>query len=236
MACARTGMYEWALARPALDSAVTLPEETVHAGLRPRGYMFVKRALDIGLSSLLMLLMWPIALAAAMAIKLTSRGPIFLRQLRAGQGGRPFAMYQFRSIYAGAEAGQEPLRAMNELSDGPCLKIHRDPRLTPVGAFLRRTGIEDWPQLFNVLRGDMSLAGPRPWPLSEGSTRTDAERRRLSVVPGLTGLWQISGRCEIPNQEWMQLDLDYIEHRSMLLDLEIMVKTIPAVLSYRGAF
>ena len=236
MFSARTGMYEWALARPALDSAGALPEKTVHAGWRQRGYLFVKRMLDIGLSSLLMLLTLPITLAAAMAIKLTSRGPIFFSPLRAGQGGRPFAIHKFRSMYTGTEADQEPRRAMNEPGDGPCFKIRRDPRLTPIGAFLRRTGIEDLPQLFNVLRGEMSLVGPRPLPMSEVSTRTCAEYRRLAVPPGLTCLCRISGRGEIPRHEWMQLDLYYIEHRDLLLDLEIMVKTIPAVLSRHGAF
>ncbi len=236
MASTRTTMYEWALAQAALENVVTLPEEPVYAGWRQRGYLFAKRAIDIILSCLLILLTLPITLTTAMAIKLTSRGPIFFRQSRAGQGGRPFSMYKFRSMYDGADAEQATLRALNELGDGPCFKIRRDPRLTRTGAFLRRTSIDELPQLFNVLRGDMSLVGPRPLPLPEVSTRTYAERRRLGVPPGLTCLWQISGRCEIPYHEWMQLDLYYIEHRGLLLDLEILIKTIPAVLSCRGAF
>jgi lipopolysaccharide/colanic/teichoic acid biosynthesis glycosyltransferase len=144
-------------------------------------------------------------------------------------------MYKFRSMRNGAADERQLLNGWNDLCEGPCFKLRNDPRLTPVGRFLRQSSIDELPQLFNVLRGEMTLVGPRPLPLDEVCTGTPAERKRLSIKPGLTCLWQISGRCEIPYREWMLLDLYYIEHKSLLLDLEILVKTVPAVLSRRGA-
>jgi len=175
-------------------------------------------------------------LAVAVAIKLTSRGPVLFRHQRAGMNGRPFTMYKFRSMVDGAHEHHPRRDGLNDMLEGPVFKLHDDPRLTRIGRFLRRTSIDELPQLFNILRGEMALVGPRPLPLEEVMLTTPAERRRIQVVPGLTCLWQISGRCEIPYSEWVQLDLLYIQNRSLLLDLEILLKTVPAVLSCRGAY
>jgi exopolysaccharide biosynthesis polyprenyl glycosylphosphotransferase len=200
-----------------------------------RRYEATKRLLDILLGSVLLLLTLPLCLLTAAAIKLTSRGPVLFRQRRVGRGGRVFTMYKFRSMYADAEARRVRCELANEM-DGPVFKIADDPRITPLGRWLRRSSIDELPQLFNVLRGEMSLVGPRPlWEAEEERVRGAAELRTL-VKPGLTCLWQISGRSELSYEHWVRLDLFYIRNRSTALDLMILVQTIPAVLSARGAF
>jgi len=236
MAPADTDTVAWALAQPTVETAAPIVEEVDSSGLRERVYLLAKRAADIAVGTLLIAASWPIMLATAVAIKLTSPGSVLFRQQRAGRNGRPFVMYKFRSMYNGAEEDRLLLSYRNELTEGPCFKLCNDPRFTPIGRFLRQTSIDELPQLFNVLKGEMTLVGPRPLPLNEVRTDTAVERRRLSVQPGLTCLWQISGRCEIPYYEWVLLDLYYIGHRGLLLDLEILIKTVPAVLSRRGAF
>ncbi len=175
-------------------------------------------------------------LIAALAVKFTSKGPIIFRQERSGRYGKPFTMYKFRSMYQGAEARQAELAGQNQMS-GPVFKLENDPRITPVGRFLRKWSIDELPQLFNVLKGEMSLVGPRPLPIYEvqkfGET---AQRRRLSVKPGLTCLWQISGRNELKDfNEWVKLDLEYIDNWSLWLDIKILLLTIPVVLMGHGA-
>ena len=172
----------------------------------------------------------------AIGIKLTSPGPIFFRQSRAGKNGRPFTMYKFRSMETDAEMRQAELAAFNQM-DGPVFKIEKDPRVTKFGKFLRRTSLDEFPQLYNVLKGEMSLVGPRPLPIYEVEQfATTAQRRRLSMKPGLTCLWQISGRNTIKSfDEWVQLDLQYIDNWSLMLDLEILLKTIPIVVLGFGA-
>lgn len=220
--------------RPSLPMATT-------AGARAerrydeQAYRIAKRGVDVVLSLLLLVPAAPLMVLTAVLIRCTSRGPVLFRQVRAGLHGRPFVMYKFRSMVDDAQKRRSAMHALNELQ-GPVFKMRNDPRLTRVGRLLRRTSIDELPQLFNVLRGDMSLVGPRPLPLDEVVTHSPAERRRLEVLPGLTCLWQISGRCEIPYAEWMQLDLLYIENRSLALDLQILVRTVPAVLSGRGAY
>ena len=177
----------------------------------------------------------PVSLAAAAAIKLTSRGPLFFRQQRAGFGGRVFTMYKFRSMRDGAEDSRTDLIHRNEMT-GPVFKIRKDPRVTRVGRFLRRSSIDELPQLINVLKGQMSLIGPRPLWVDEARRATGAARLRTAVKPGLTCLWQISGRSELTHDQWVHLDLYYIRHRNLFLDMMIFVQTIPAVLSARGAF
>jgi len=236
MAQVNRGLVEWAMSQPVAEVA-HLGEATFDTGCwRERCYVGVKRLIDLGFGLLLFLTTLPVMLLAAIAIKFTSPGPVLFRQHRAGLNGRPFTMYKFRSMYEGAESDRNELACRNELTEGPCFKLREDPRLTPIGWFLRQSSIDELPQLFNVLQGDMTLVGPRPLPLEEVRTATAAERRRLHVKPGLTCLWQISGRCEIPYSEWMLLDLYYIEHRNFMLDVEILVKTVPAVLSRRGAY
>lgn len=170
----------------------------------------------------------------AALIKLTSPGPVLFAQTRAGLNGRPFRLYKFRSMIQGAEKLQDKLQDRNEMS-GPVFKIANDPRLTRVGRFLRRTSLDELPQLWNVLRGDISLVGPRPLPAYEVKKFKLREQRRLSVMPGITCLWQISGRNEVGFDEWMRLDMRYIDTWSLWLDIKILLLTIPAVLVQRGA-
>lgn len=172
----------------------------------------------------------------AIGIKLTSPGPIFFRQKRAGKNGRPFTMFKFRSMQTNAEMRRAELAAYNQM-EGPVFKIDKDPRVTKFGKFLRHTSLDELPQLFNVLKGEMSLVGPRPLPIYEVEQfASTAQRRRLSMKPGLTCLWQIAGRNKITSfDEWVQLDLRYIDNWSLLLDLEILLKTVPVVLLGFGA-
>jgi lipopolysaccharide/colanic/teichoic acid biosynthesis glycosyltransferase len=176
----------------------------------------------------------PVMLLVAALIRLTSPGPALFIQRRGGLHGRPFPMLKFRTMRQDAEVHREALRAANEM-DGPVFKIREDPRVTPIGRFLRRTSIDELPQLGNVLLGHMSLVGPRPLPVDETFNVTGPHRRRLSVRPGLTCLWQISGRNELGFQEWMNLDLQYVDNWSLGLDLAILLRTVPALLSGRGA-
>ena len=169
-------------------------------------------------------------------IKLSSPGPVFFRQQRAGLNGQPFTMYKFRTMVTNAEQLQAELAALNEMS-GPVFKIAKDPRITPLGRILRKFSLDEFPQLFNVLRGEMSLVGPRPLPVQEVARFDDvSHRRRLSVKPGLTCLWQVRGRNEITSfKEWVRLDLEYIDNWSLWLDLQILLRTIPAVFTGTGA-
>jgi len=195
-----------------------------------------KHVIDyIGAVVLLLVSALPFA-AVALLIKLTSPGPVLFRQKRAGLNGQPFTMYKFRTMVSNAEQLKHELAALNEMS-GPVFKMTNDPRVTPIGRWLRRTSLDEFPQLFNVLRGEMSLVGPRPLPVDEVQRLDDlAHRRRLSVKPGLTCLWQISGRNELSDfQEWVRLDLEYIDNWSLWLDLKILWRTVPIVLSGTGA-
>ncbi len=196
--------------------------------------MTIKSLSDF-LGALLMLLIFsPLMLFTAMAIKFGSKGPIFFKQERCGRNGRRFQMYKFRSMCQDAEAQRAQLEAFNEM-DGHAFKIAKDPRVTSVGRFLRRSSIDELPQLFNVLMGDMSLIGPRPPLPSEVENYEAWQRRRLSMRPGLTGLWQVSGRNRLSFERWMELDLWYIDHWSLWLDLKILFKTIPAVFMGSGS-
>lgn len=198
--------------------------------------LVAKRALDlVGATVGLALCSW-LFLAVFVAVRLTSPGPVIFRQLRGGKHGKPFTMYKFRTMHTDAEMRRAELLAMNQMT-GPVFKVERDPRVTTIGRWLRRLSIDELPQLFNVLRGEMSLVGPRPLPLYEVERfEHAAQRRRLSVPPGLTCLWQISGRNEITDfRDWVRLDLLYIDNWSLWLDIKILLKTIPAVLLGMGA-
>ncbi|MFA6133650.1 MAG: sugar transferase [Phycisphaerae bacterium] len=194
-----------------------------------------KRAVDVVGSILLIVLLAPLMLAIAVLIKLTSRGAVIFRQSRAGLGGKPFVMYKFRTMIDSAEDSRQAVAHLNE-KDGPVFKIANDPRLTCVGKLLRRSSADELPQLFNVLSGQMSLVGPRPLWLPEAMSATGRARRRMEVKPGMTCLWQISGRSELSYDRWIDLDLYYIDHQTFLLDLLIMFQTVPAVISARGAY
>ena len=199
-------------------------------------YEISKRGFDIGVSALLLALLAPLWLLLALAIKLTSAGPIFYRWQVVGLGGRPFTGYKFRTMVVNADALKDQLLAANEMS-GPVFKIKRDPRITPVGRFLRKLSLDELPQLWSVLKGDMSLVGPRPPLRTEYVQFAPWQRAKLSVKPGITCLWQIGGRNRVSNfDEWVQLDLDYIARRSFWFDLWILLRTVPAVLLGRGAY
>ena len=184
---------------------------------------------------LLILSSWLFAILAVL-IKITSPGPVFFKQQRSGLNGTPFTLYKFRTMVTNAEQSRHELEAMNEMR-GPVFKVTGDPRVTRVGKWLRRYSLDELPQLLNVLRGEMSLVGPRPLPVDEVKRFNDlAHRRRLSVKPGLTCLWQISGRNQIKDfKDWVRLDLEYIDNWSLWLDLEILLRTIPVVLRGTGA-
>jgi lipopolysaccharide/colanic/teichoic acid biosynthesis glycosyltransferase len=194
----------------------------------------VKRAIDVVGASLGLLLALPIFLLAAAAIRLESRGPALFRQTRIGQGGRPFKMWKLRSMVAGAEELRSALISANEM-DGPVFKIRSDPRVTRVGRVLRRFSIDELPQLWNVIRGEMSLVGPRPPLPCEVECYGELERRRLAVKPGLTCEWQVSGRNQIGFSEWMRLDAAYIENWSLSRDVRLLLRTLTAVGRGTGA-
>ncbi len=195
-----------------------------------------KQLLDAIGAVLLLIGLSPVLLIAALGVKLTSPGPILFRQQRSGINGRPFTLYKFRTMVTNAEQLKHELAAMNEMS-GPVFKVTNDPRITRFGGFLRKFSIDELPQLYNVLRGEMSLVGPRPLPVDEVKRFNDlAHRRRLSVRPGLTCLWQISGRNNVKDfKDWVRLDLEYIDNWSLWLDFKILCRTVPVVLTGAGA-
>jgi lipopolysaccharide/colanic/teichoic acid biosynthesis glycosyltransferase len=194
-----------------------------------------KRIVDVIGAALALLVLAPVVLVLAIIIRITTHGPVFYRSKRIGRGGREFTFYKLRSMVNGADRHRHHLSHLNEC-DGPVFKISRDPRVTVVGRLLRTTSLDELPQLWNVIWGDMSLVGPRPPLPEEVSHYQPWQMRRLEVRPGLTCLWQISGRSRIGFEEWMRLDLEYINRRSFRLDLQILLRTIPAVLSQEGAY
>lgn len=196
---------------------------------------FLKRTFDIAVSTLLLVLLSPVLLGCFLAVRLTSRGPAIYRSWRPGVGGQPFACFKFRTMYRDADLQQEGLEQHNEQS-GALFKIRDDPRVTPVGRMLRRWSLDELPQLFNVIRGQMSLVGPRPLPERDYQRLEDWHKKRYLVMPGITGLWQVSGRSELDFDDLVRLDFLYLERWSVFLDLSILVKTVPAVLARRGAF
>jgi exopolysaccharide biosynthesis polyprenyl glycosylphosphotransferase len=194
-----------------------------------------KRLVDVLLAGLGLVASLPIAIAIAVAIKLDSPGPVIFVQDRVGRDGRSFRFYKFRSMYVDAERRLEELRQHNEV-DGPVFKIRKDPRISKVGAFLRRTSLDELPQLFNVLKGEMSMVGPRPPLPKEVDKYRPTDMIRLSVKPGLTCLWQIRGRSTLGFDTWMEYDREYVSKLSLWLDVSILVRTVWAVLSCRGAY
>ena len=195
----------------------------------------LKRAFDVVGATLLLLLLSPLLLAIVIGVRVTSRGPVLYRSMRRGIGQRPFRCLKFRTMHTNAEEHQADLEELNEAT-GALFKIRNDPRLTPVGRLLRRFSLDELPQLVNVLRGEMSLVGPRPLPQRDYEMLQDWHRKRYLVLPGITGLWQVSGRSELHFDDLVHLDFIYLEHWSLALDLTILLKTIPAVLSQRGAY
>ena len=196
--------------------------------------LLIKRLMDILGSAIALTVSSPVLLILAVLVKLTSKGPVIYRQVRCGLYGRKFVLYKFRSMCEGAEDVLWEIKHLNEM-DGPVFKMRNDPRVTPLGRILRKSSLDEWPQFWNVLKGDMSLVGPRAPLPEEVKEYTRWQRRRLSVKPGITCLWQVSGRNEIDFQEWMKLDLFYIDHWSLLLDLKILLRTFPVVLLGKGS-
>ena len=227
-------IFPHVFARPVLEEMDGVPLLTFTTTPTNPLQLVAKRAADLAISFVLFVLTSPIQIAAAIAIKLSSPGPVFFRQVRCGLNGRHFTLVKFRTMHAGAQERLSEISHLNEMT-GPVFKISNDPRLTKVGRILRRLSIDELPQFGSVLLGDMSLVGPRP-PLPEEVARYEPwQRRRLSMKPGLTCLWQVSGRSEVDFDRWMALDLKYIDTWSPMLDLKILLKTVPAVLSGRGA-
>ena len=243
LACEVEGVEAWLVAdfvrtsitRPAMDELMGKPMIVFRSAPEVSWALLFKGLFDRVGAALLLVLLSPLMLAISVVIKLSSPGPALFRQERCGVRGRVFVMNKFRTMVSDAEQRRAELMAFNEM-DGPVFKIAKDPRITGIGRFLRRTSLDELPQLVNVLRGEMSLVGPRPLPVHEVKQFKDAwQRRRLSMKPGLTCLWQIAGRNTIGFEEWMRLDLQYIDTWSLWLDFKILLKTIPVVLMGKGA-
>jgi lipopolysaccharide/colanic/teichoic acid biosynthesis glycosyltransferase len=230
------------LTLPALGAPVALPLPGTRGATSPielgpsAAYTAAKRALDILIAASLLILLSPMLLVMALLIKCTDGGPIFFRQRRVGQFGQEFDFFKFRSMIVNAEALRLGLLAQNKHGNSITFKMCRDPRVTWIGRILRKTSIDELPQLWNVLKGEMTLVGPRPAVPREVVQYDGYERRRLAAVPGLTCIWQVSGRSDLDFRQQVELDLDYIRDRTLWLDLKLLLLTIPAVLSGRGAY
>ncbi len=228
-------LFQMSLSRVDIEDLGGLPVIGIKE-ISIRGWNLVfKRAIDFAVALSGLIFLSPLSALVALAIKLESRGPVLFKQLRVGKGGRPFVLYKFRSMHEGAEKEQEKLAALNE-AEGPIFKIRDDPRLTRLGRLLRRTSLDELPQLYNVLRGEMSLVGPRPPLPSEVEQYHEWHKKRLEVSPGITGLWQVSGRSELTFDEMVLLDLYYVENWSPALDISILLRTIPKVIFGDGAY
>lgn len=201
----------------------------------PRSWSALKRANDLVIGGLVLLAATPLCLVIALAIKLASPGPVFFVQQRVGTSGRLFTLYKFRTMIDGAHLFHKHVAHLNA-TDGPALKIPNDPRLHALGAFLRRSSLDELPQIWNVLRGDMSLVGPRPALPHEVESYLPHYHQRLTVQPGMTGLWQVSGRTNVPFRRWMAMDVWYVRHWSPLVDAWIVLRTLPAVIRRDGAW
>jgi exopolysaccharide biosynthesis polyprenyl glycosylphosphotransferase len=232
----RTDMFALKIARWHVDEVDGMPIVTIRSGPSDSWQLMAKRLLDMCGSAICLLAMAPIFGLIALLIKLDSPGPVFFRQERVGFHKRRFRLFKFRTMVDGAEQQQQKLESLNE-AEGPVFKIKGDPRITRIGKFLRRTSLDELPQLINVLKGEMSLVGPRPLPVRDVE-RIDVQwhKRRFSVKPGVTCLWQVNGRSHVGFDYWVRMDLEYIDKWSLGLDLKILMKTIPAVLKGSGAY
>ena len=218
-----------------IDSLKGIPFINFRGALHDPAKLFVKYSFDKVASLTLLTLLSPLLIGIALAVKCTSQGPVLFTQYRAGVNGRKFLFYKFRSMVENAEDLKSSLQDKNEV-DGPAFKVSNDPRVTPFGHFLRRSSLDELPQLWNVFKGDMSLVGPRPLPIEEVKMFDRWHRRRLSIRPGITGSWQVAGRSDVADfNNWARMDLDYIDDWSLEKDFAILLRTIPAVLLGRGA-
>ena len=200
------------------------------------GTYLVKRLIDASASIILMILLTPLFVVIMALIYKSSPGPVFYKQTRVGRWGKLFTMWKFRSMYLDADQRLKEIMAQNEMSGGVIFKMKNDPRIFPVGKFIRKASIDELPQLWNVLKGDMSLVGPRPALPSEVNQYSLQDRQRLEVIPGITCIWQVSGRSNIPFPQQVQLDVQYIQSQSIWLDIKLLLQTVPAVLLSRGAY
>ena len=200
------------------------------------GAYLIKRLIDIIAAILLLILLSPLFVVIMILIYQSSPGPVFYKQTRVGRWGKLFTMWKFRSMYPDADARLKEMMAQNEMTGGVIFKMKNDPRIIPVGRFIRKASIDELPQLWNVLKGDMSLVGPRPALPSEVNQYSLQDRQRLEVIPGITCIWQVSGRSDIPFPQQVQLDVQYIQSQSVWLDIKLLLQTIPAVLLSRGAY
>lgn len=242
--CETEGVEAWlsasfiqtSIARPVYDSMDRLPMLVFRTVPEHSWALYIKRGMDVLGSAAIMLVGLPLLAAITIAVKLTSPGPVIFRQMRAGLYGKPFTMLKFRTMYMDAEKRREELLARNEMS-GPVFKVENDPRITPIGRLLRKLSLDETPQLWNVLRGEMSLVGPRPLPVYETEAfESFAHRRRHSMKPGLTCIWQVRGRNKVTDfNDWVKMDLEYIDNWSLALDLYLLIRTIPVVLFGWGA-
>jgi exopolysaccharide biosynthesis polyprenyl glycosylphosphotransferase len=229
--------YELFASNAAIEDIEGVPVVSLPSMQFSRTVRMLKRTFDILASGLGLLAISPVLAAAAIAIKLDSRGPVFFRQVRHGRGGREFRIVKFRTMVADAEAKRFELAHLNQMEGGgPLFKVADDPRITRVGAFLRKWSIDELPQLWNVLRGEMSLVGPRPFVVHESEQITGWAGRRLDTTPGITGLWQVLGRNDIPFEEMVKLDYIYVTNWSLWWDIKILCQTLPVVLARRGAY
>lgn len=194
---------------------------------------FLKRVFDAGLSGIALIVLTPLFLIVSLIIKITSPGPVLFSQERLGHLGCPFQLIKFRTMVTDADDMKDRLRHLNEV-DGPVFKMRNDPRVTPIGRFLRKTSLDELPQLLNVFLGQMSLVGPRPLPTKEALQCVGWQHKRMLVKPGLTCIWQVSGRNKVSFEEWMEMDVDYVKKWSLWLDLKIILRTIPEVLRMHG--
>jgi exopolysaccharide biosynthesis polyprenyl glycosylphosphotransferase len=227
-------LYRPAHAKSYVEELFTLPFYGVSPTLTRQGALAVKRAIDVVGAMLVLVLTIPLLVAVSLLIRVSSRGPVIFRQVRSGFHGRAFRMYKLRTMVADAEQRRSEVLHLNEM-DGPVFKATDDPRRTWLGRLIRRFSVDELPQLVNVIKGEMSLVGPRPLPLYEASRIKGVQRRRLSMRPGLSGLWQTRGRSAVDFDEWMRMDLEYVDQWSLALDLRILLVTIPVVLRGTGA-
>jgi exopolysaccharide biosynthesis polyprenyl glycosylphosphotransferase len=229
-----TDLFNLSLAKETISRFGDIQVIDLYTSPKMTCQLMAKRLIDVVASAILLILLSPIFTVVNILIKATSKGPVFFRQERVGYNGRTFTCLKFRTMIENAEALKTDLIPLNEM-DGPVFKIKNDPRVTKVGSLLRKTSFDELPQLINVLMGDMSLVGPRPPVPGEVSQYDLMTRRRLSMRPGITCIWQVSGRNVIPFEKWMELDRQYIDQWSLWLDFKILAKTIPAVLRGSGA-
>ncbi len=228
--------YELFASNATIEDIEGLPVVSLPPMRFSRSVVVLKRAVDLVAAVAGLILLAPLFALVALAIKLDSRGPVFFRQRRWGRGGREFRIVKFRTMVDGADAMKEGVEEQNDLAGGPLFKIREDPRITRTGGWLRRTSLDELPQLWNVLRGEMSLVGPRPFVVDEAMQITGWAGRRVETTPGITGLWQVLGRTDLPFEEMVKLDYIYVTNWSLWWDIKILFQTIPAILARRGAY